>query len=232
MKEKDDHVPPKDGGTFVIKTIKTVGAAMSRIRIQKGHEKKHALPALLKLFILLAAIIIISAAGNRVIVLAAAAIVLVYLCTWPARDIWGIIKPALAAGVLAFILFIPAMIINPGGISNNIFVVAKVILSVMMLNIFNHTSQWNHITSALRSLHIPGIFIFTLDITLKYIVLLGNLICGLLTSMQLRYVGKNDKKHSSIGGVMGVTFIRGAEMNKEMYEAMRCRGFTDDYKGL
>jgi cobalt/nickel transport system permease protein len=28
---------------------------------------------------------------------------------------------------------------------------------------------------------------------------------------------------------MGITFIRGAEMSQEMYEAMCCRGFTDDY---
>ena len=68
-----------------------------------------------------------------------------------------------------------------------------------------------------------------MDITLKYIVLLGNLITDLLTSLQLRSVGKNNKKYSSIGGVMGVTFVRGTEMNRQMYEAMQCRGFTDDY---
>ena len=28
---------------------------------------------------------------------------------------------------------------------------------------------------------------------------------------------------------MGVTFVRGTEMNRQMYEAMQCRGFTDDY---
>lgn len=31
---------------------------------------------------------------------------------------------------------------------------------------------------------------------------------------------------------MGVTFLKSVQMNKEMYEAMQCRGFTDDYKGL
>jgi cobalt/nickel transport system permease protein len=101
-----------------------------------------------------------------------------------------------------------------------------------MVGFFNHTTQWNHITTALRKLHVPGIFIFTLDITLKYIVLLGKLIIDILTALKLRSVGKNNKKYQSIGGVMGVTFIRGTEMSREMYEAMRCRGFTDDYRGL
>jgi cobalt/nickel transport system permease protein len=101
-----------------------------------------------------------------------------------------------------------------------------------MVSIFNHTTQWNHITGALRKLHIPGIFIFTLDMTLKYIVLLGTFTGDILTALRLRSVGKNNKKYQSVGGVMGITFIRGAEMSQEMYEAMRCRGFTDDYKGV
>ena len=232
LKETDAYVPPKDGGTFAVGTIKSIGEAMARIKIQRGHEKNHALPALLKLAILVAGILFVSIAKKPIFVMAAAAVILAYLCTWPAEDLWGIIKPALIAGALAFLLLLPAMIISPAGRGNNLMVVVKVILSVLMLDIFNHTTQWNHITGALRRLHIPGIFVFTLDITLKYIVLLGNLICDLLTSLQLRSVGKNDKKYNSMGGVMGVTFIRGTEMNLQMYEAMRCRGFTDDYKGL
>jgi cobalt/nickel transport system permease protein len=31
---------------------------------------------------------------------------------------------------------------------------------------------------------------------------------------------------------MGITFVRGSEMNQQMYEAMQCRGFTGDYNGL
>ena len=161
--------------------------------------------------------------------MAYAAILLLYLCTWPARDILNIMKAGCGASVLALIILIPAMVVQPSGIRNELLIVIKVFLSISTLSIFNHTTQWNHITGALRKLHIPGIFIFTLDITLKYIVLLGNLITELLTSLQLRSVGKNNKKYSSIGGVMGVTFVRGTEMNRQMYEAMQCRGFTDDY---
>ena len=158
-----------------------------------------------------------------------AAILLLYLCTWPAGDILNIMKAGCGASVLALIILLPAMFIQPSGIRNELLIVIKVFFSISTLSIFNHTTQWNHITGALRKLHIPGIFIFTLDITLKYIVLLGNLITDLLTSLQLRSVGKNNKKYSSIGGVMGVTFVRGTEMNRQMYEAMQCRGFTDDY---
>jgi cobalt/nickel transport system permease protein len=205
---------------------------MSRLRVQQGHEKGRSIPALVKFIALVAAILVLSVTQNRLLILAYAAILQLYLCTWPGADILKIYKAALAAALLALVLFIPAMLINPAGAGNNLAVVVKVFLCLEMVSIFNHTTQWNHITTALRKLHIPGIFIFTLDITLKYTVLLGSFISDVLTSLQLRSVGKNNKKYQSVGGVMGVTFIRGTEMSRDMYEAMRCRGFTDDYKGL
>ena len=155
-----------------------------------------------------------------------------YLCTWPAKDIWNIWKVGLIASFLTMLMLLPAIIQKPQLIENEIFIIVKVFLSIVTVSIFNHTTQWNHITKALRAIHVPGIFVFTLDITLKYIVLLGNAITDLLTALQLRSVGKNNKRYNSIGGVMGITFVRGVEMNKQMYEAMLCRGFTDDYKGL
>jgi cobalt/nickel transport system permease protein len=232
MQKTDNYVPPKDGGTFVVKTIKSLGGVMSRLRVQQGHEKGRSIPALVKFIAMVAAILVLSVTQNRLLILAYAAILQLYLCTWPGADILKIYKAALAAALLALVLFIPAMLINPAGAGNNLAVVVKVFLCLEMVSIFNHTTQWNHITTALRKLHIPGIFIFTLDITLKYTVLLGSFISDVLTSLQLRSVGKNNKKYQSVGGVMGVTFIRGTEMSRDMYEAMRCRGFTDDYKGL
>jgi cobalt/nickel transport system permease protein len=232
MQKTDNYVPPKDGGTFAVKTIKSLGGVMSRLRVQQGHEKGRSIPAMVKFIALVVAIIVLSVTQNRLLILAYAAILQLYLCTWPGADILKIYKAAFAAALLALVLFIPAMLINPAGAGNNLVVVVKVFLCLEMVSIFNHTTQWNHITTALRRLHIPGIFIFTLDITLKYTVLLGSFISDVLTSLQLRSVGKNNKKYQSVGGVMGVTFIRGTEMSRDMYEAMRCRGFTDDYKGL
>ena len=232
MQSKENYEPPAGGGSFVVKTIQTLGGIMSRVKIQKGHEKKRALPAIVKLAVLIVLIILTAASRSRLLPLAVAAAVLVYLCTWPPRDLWQILKTAGAAGLFTLILFVPAMIWHPSGIPNHLNVAGRVFLCMAMVCIFNHTTQWNHITSALRRLHVPGLFVFILDITLKYIVLLGNLIQDLLTAMQLRAVGRHDRKYASVGGVMGITFLRGMELNEQMYEAMRCRGFTDDYRGL
>lgn len=232
MRENDEYTPSKGGSAFSIKTIQSVGKAMAQIKIQKGHEKGRALPPLFKLLLMFCSILLISITQNRLILMAFAAAILLYLCTWPAKDIAGILKASCWAAILTLLVLIPAIIIKPTLIENEIFIVVKVFFSVLTVSIFNHTTQWNHITKALRQIYIPGIFVFTIDITLKYIVLLGNLICDLLTSLQFRAVGKSNKKYQSVGGIMGVTFIRGTEMNRQMYEAMQCRGFTDDYKGL
>ena len=232
MKQFDTYIPPKSKNTFILKTIKSLGKTMSKIRVQKGHEKKRTLPSLVKLILLLLIIIIISVSQNKTILLGISAALLAYLSTWKGKDILNILKPGFAAAIIALIILTPAMVMNKNNIENNLILTAKVFISVLWVSIFNHTTQWNHITGALKKLHIHGVFIFILDITLKYIVLLGNLITDLLTSLQIRSVGKNNKKYTTVGGIMGVTFLRSVEMNRQMYEAMKCRGFTDDYEGL
>ena len=232
MMTDDKYTPQRGSSVFVSKTMAALGRTMARLRVQRGHEKRMHLPASVKIILLLLLIITVSVCRNTVVTLGIAAFVQIYLCTWPARDILSIMRTSVFAGALALILFAPAMVMNPSGAANNLIAVAKVFLSVEMVGIFNHTTQWNHMTAALRKLRVPGIVVFTIDITLKYIVLLGTLINDLLTSMMLRSVGRNPGRRSSLGGVMGVTFVRSSEMSKEMYQAMQCRGFTDDYKGL
>lgn len=232
MMTDDKYTPQGGSSVFVSKTMAALGRTMARLRVQRGHEKRMHLPASVKIILLLLLIITVSVCRNTVVTLGIAAFVQIYLCTWSARDILSIMRTSVFAGALALILFAPAMVMNPSGAANNLIAVAKVFLSVEMVGIFNHTTQWNHMTAALRKLRVPGIVVFTIDITLKYIVLLGTLINDLLTSMMLRSVGRNHGRRSSLGGVMGVTFVRSSEMSKEMYQAMQCRGFTDDYKGL
>jgi len=227
--KEDNYIPVKDSSAFAGRTLNSLGGALSRLRVQSGHEVGKALPAVVKLILTLGLIIAVSVTQNKLILMFVAALVNGYLALWPPKDIPKILKPASFGAGLAAILFLPAMIMKPEGIWNNLRVIAKVFVSIEALNIFNHTTKWHNITGAMRKLRIPGIFIFTLDITFKYIILLGNLIKNLLAALTLRSVGKNNKKYSSIGGVMGVTFIRSTEMSKEMYEAMECRGFTGDY---
>lgn len=82
----------------------------------------------------------------------------------------------------------------------------------------------------MRTFRLPSIFIFTLDITLKYISVLGEMCAAILTSVRLRSVGKNPQKAKALSGVLGISFLKSGEMAEEMHTAMCCRGFTGEYK--
>ena len=232
MKKIEDYVPPADGGAFYYRTLKSLGGIMSRLRLESGREGRFSLPAGVRLLLMIALIILVSVTQNDLVIMAVGAVALVRLALMPAEDISAVVKAVLVAVIMAVVIFAPAVIMDPVRLWNSIRVVAKILISVTLVGIFNRTTQWNHLTTALRKARIPGTVIFIIDITFRYIVLLGNLMQELLTAVSLRSVGRNDKKYNSVGGVMGVTFLRGTEMNKEMYEAMQCRGFTDDYEGL
>ena len=232
MKTTEDYVPPADGGAFYYRTLKSLGGIMSRLRLESGREGRFSLPAGVRLLLIIALIILVSVTQNDLVIMAVGAVALVRLALMQAEDISAVVKAVLVAVIMAVVIFAPAVIMDPARLWNSIRVVAKILISVTLVGIFNRTTQWNHLTAVLRKAHIPGTVIFIIDITFRYIVLLGNLMQELLTAVSLRSVGRNDKKYNSVGGVMGVTFLRGTEMNKEMYEAMQCRGFTDDYEGL
>ena len=232
MKKTEDYVPPADGGAFYYRTLKSLGGIMSRLRLESGREGRFSLPAGVRLLLMIALIILVSVTQNDLVIMAVGAVALVRLALMQAEDISAVVKAVIVAVIMAAVIFAPAVIMDPARLWNSLRVVAKILISVTLVGIFNRTSQWNHLTAALRKAHVPGTVIFIIDITFRYIVLLGNLMQDLLTAVSLRSVGRNDKKYNSVGGVMGVTFLRGTEMNKEMYEAMQCRGFTDDYEGL
>ena len=82
----------------------------------------------------------------------------------------------------------------------------------------------------MRTFHVPSLFIFTLDITLKYISVLGEICVEILQSVSLRSVGKNPDKAKAFSGILGTTFLKSSEMAEEMYAAMCCRGFTGEYQ--
>lgn len=98
----------------------------------------------------------------------------------------------------------------------------KVFLSVTLIGMLSAGTAWNKLTASLRAFHIPDIFIFTLDITLKYIAVLGEICMEILTSLRLRSIGQNKKKAKAFSGILGISFLKSREMADEMYAAMCC----------
>lgn len=233
MKEKDTYQPQAGGDNpYLKKTIKKIAQVILTIQQESPASLGFSMPVIPKLLLNLTAIVVISVSRNRLILLLLFAIVQSFLALYPGAFILRVLKRAVLMSLFTLLLLLPNMLLQPGGMSSNLRLVAKVFMTLELVHIFAGTISWNSLTRALRRLHVPAIVVFTLDITLKYIVLLGNMLLNMLEALKLRSVGKNNQKYQSLGGTLGSTFVRSTVLSQEMYEAMRCRGFTDDYRGL
>ena len=97
------------------------------------------------------------------------------------------------------------------------------------MNLLSHNTKWSEISKALKLIFIPDIFIWIMDITIKYIVLLGEHSINLLNALKLRSIGITANKYNSLTGIMGNLFIKSYKMSEEMFHAMECRGFVGEY---
>ena len=81
MKTQDVYIPLKGGNRFAIKSMQSIGDAMARIQIQKGHEKGRIMSPLFKLLCMFCGILLISLTHTKLVIMTYAACILLYLCT-------------------------------------------------------------------------------------------------------------------------------------------------------
>lgn len=144
-----------------------------------------------------------------------------------AKNIVKILRVSFVMAFFTFVVLLPAAFW--GNSFSCVMITSKVFATITAVNILSHSTRWNSITSALKRFFVPDIFILVLDITIKYIVMLGDFTLNMLYALKLRSVGKNTSKYTSLSGIAGTMFIKSKEMAEEMYNAMECRGFTGEY---
>ena len=103
------------------------------------------------------------------------------------------------AVLISVLLLLPAVFMgNPQTLAN---ITARVYVSVTLVGILSAGTSWNKLTGSMRTFRIPSLFIFTLDITLKYISVLGEICIDILRAVGLRSVGKITKNKGLFGSV-------------------------------
>ncbi len=176
----------------------------------------------------LSLILLAACSRNRLFFLTLLAAFLVRLCFLPGRALAGCFKTAAFAALFSLCLTAPAAF---WGATRAVWELpGKVFLSVGLIRLLSVTTPWNRITEGLGRFHVPDLFLLILDITLKYIALLGEICLHMLEALTLRSVGKNDRKAHSLAGVAGVAFLKSRELGEEMYGAMVCRGYDGTYR--
>ncbi|OPX88265.1 MAG: Nickel transport protein NikQ [Pelotomaculum sp. PtaB.Bin104] len=92
------------------------------------------------------------------------------------------------------------------------------------------TTRWSHLTKSLSFLHVPLQVIAILNMTYRYIYVIAKISMEMLESRWLRTVGKISRKdnRSFIAGRISFLFVKAYFLSGEIYEAMRCRGYTGE----
>jgi cobalt/nickel transport system permease protein len=232
-----DYQPSSDHDRFIGKNAVKLASLLRRVKVQRGglgnvspsilDRWMLAVSPALRLCGILVLIVCTSAAINMFYAYVILATVLVMLAFKPGEAIVDILKPALGAAALAAVIMLPAVFL--GQTSSVVRIAVKVFAYMVLLANYSRGYAWNRIIASLRFFHLPSIVVFVFDITLKYIVMLGEVAQGVLEALRLRSVGHNGEKTKSASNVMGVTLLKAKDFSQEMYEAMECRGFTGEY---
>lgn len=227
--QDESYTATSDNDGFITRSLLSVMGALASFRA-KSSSYGAKFPAHLKLLLCLALILTTSLARNMIIVYAILAVLLIHMCFLKSDWLIRAFTASITAALLSALILLPSVFL--GSPRSMLTVSIKVFTSVGLVGLLAATTEWNRLTACLASFHVPGIFIFTLDITLKYIVILGNISVDLLSAVRLRSVGRNRDKKSAVSGVLGVTFLKSRAMAEEMYQAMVCRGFDGEYGAI
>ena len=229
---KDDNYEPKgDKDKFIDKSIFVVLDVLSLIKRMNGKMGQgviYRINPLLKIIMMMIGIILLSLSNNLYFIMLMGICAFIQVFMGGFKVYKRILTIVLGVFILTLIVLLPSIIM--GNIKNNIYILCKLIITLSMVNVVSYTTPWNEVTKVLKILYIPDIFIFVMDITIRYIFVLGYIALEMLYALKLRSIGRNNKKYVSLTKITGNLFIKSKEMGEEMYCAMECRGFTGEYK--
>ncbi len=228
LTKKEEYIHKADKDSFLDKSILSLFRLLSRIQKQdKGSETKIKINVAINILCTFSLLILVSVTKSFLFVLIIGVYLLLRLSMQEADHLVRVLKTSFAVTFLTAVVMLPAFLMGSG--YSSIMVTSKVLVSITAVGLLSQTARWNAMTSALKAFFIPDLFILILDITIKYMYMLGELSLNLFYALKLRSVGKNNKKYTSMAGIAGTVFLESKEMAEEMYHAMECRGFTGEY---
>lgn len=228
MCESEAYEPNIDKDGFITKSAQAILGVLAKLKWNAGKDRRFSASPSLKLCYTFLFILLTACSKNYLFSLIMVAGTILALASYPASAMKQILSGTIGAVLFSIFILLPAVFMGNPQILLTIG--TKVFLSVTLIGMLSAGTAWNKLTASLRAFRIPDIFIFTLDITLKYIAVLGEICMEILTSLRLRSIGQNKKKAKAFSGILGISFLKSREMADEMYAAMCCRGFVGEYK--
>ena len=228
LSAKDNYIPKEEKNLYIEKSIFSLIKIISIIRQNKNQDKLvYSINPTLKVVSVIVMILCVSISRSFIYLLLIDIYVLINLFLMEKKSRKRILFKSLMFPLITLIALIPSMFY--GNIYNSLLLFQKLILTILIMNLLSHNTKWSEISKSLKLLFIPDIFIWIMDITIKYIVLLGEHSINLLFALKLRSIGTTSNKYNSLTGIMGNLFIKSYKMSEEMFHAMECRGFVGEY---
>lgn len=202
---------------------------------RKNDKQPRILPAL-RLSVVLLCILLCALSRNAIFVVGILAAELLRLAFLPAPRIAGVLKRLALPVLFTLLIMLPSVFL--GHPRTMLTITMKVTCSVLLLLLANEELDWRDMTGVFRSWHVPGVFTMTLDMTMRFLVMLGRYANAMLEAISLRTLNtlkgrrRDRARYQTAGGVLGTTFLVSQRMAQETYEAMECRGYDGDYRSL
>jgi cobalt/nickel transport system permease protein len=242
-----------------LKMMRLIGRILNSDRNGSETEQPRILPVL-RLTVAFSCILLCALSGNAVFVVGVLAVELMRLAMMPEAGMRHVLKLLVLPVLFTILMLLPSVFM--GYPRTMLTVGMKVLESVLVLAVMNEDLSWKDITEAFHSLHAPQIFVLTLDMTVRYLVILGRYANEIMEAVWLRSAaggesgsgaagaaGENRrtvpvdtgetyhkasrrKRDARVGGVLGTTFLKSQKMAAETAEAMECRGFTGEYRSF
>lgn len=225
--DSETYAPSRDRDAFLRKSLLSLTSVLARMRLDVGQATPLSPSAPVKLALALILALLLALSSNFIFVVILTSVVLVREALLPIEGLRRCLATSLAATGLCVLIMLPAVLL--GQAHSILLVGTKVLTSTSIIMTCSVTTPAHELTAALRSYHVPDAFIMMVELALKSIVDLGQTALEVATALNLRSVGHDQHKTSSLGGVMGVTFLKAADAAQATSDAMRCRGFEGHY---
>lgn len=225
--EKQEYTPQSDNLTFAAKSTKALVKALSGFKRRGAEIKAKRASTPIRLFVAFAAILLTSLSKNFSFTFFMLAAVILRIAFLKAEKIKALLKVLFPCLILSLLILLPSAFL--GNPKTPLNILSKIFVCISLVSVINLTSSFNEITLGLKSFHIPDIIIFTIDIAIKYIFILGDICVNMLTALKVRSIGKNSSKSTSASGILGTVFIKTKDCADDTAKAMECRGFCGEY---
>jgi cobalt/nickel transport system permease protein len=214
-----------DRDAFIDGSIRSSLRLLSRLRRREAVPMRQSVDPRLRLAATVLLVLLLSLSREFLFVAYAGALLLAILSFHRGETILRVLRTSLPIAAFTFLVMLPSAL--NGTPSILLGVTLKVALSLIALKLLVVNEQWESILGSLFFL--PGMFILVLDVTTRYLALLGELSLNMLYAVKLRSVGRNNRKAATLAGIAGTLFLKSRQAAEETYAAMECRCFTGRY---